>query len=257
MVHKGNVFWFRAQSHSFCQSNKNKHPAPNWSLCLWPSGECISAHGSWRNKVPRCCRVDRLSADVYSSGEEHDDDDDDSRHAGARPGHPGLWRAMEEQRWAPPSLLLAPPAPDWSPCLECNLPAICRPPQLCLIFKQTPVKSPCLISHSSWKLAKVSTPSSHQKTEGKRGQMWVLFQPSGHVLNIDFYGRLKGPVLLSTKMSKNNRPVKVLRSPRCLHNKLFQIQFVFFSLLTSAGTAALQSRCNDAKSLGGCSQMGE
>lgn len=66
--------------------------------------------------------------------------------------------------------------------------------------------------------------------------MWVLFQPSVHVLNIDFYGRLKGLVLLSTKMSKNNRPVKVLHSLRCLHNKLFQIQFVFF-FLTSAGTA--------------------
>lgn len=50
-----------------------------------------------------------------------------------------------------------------------------------------------------------------------------------HVLNIDFYGRLKGLVLLSTKMSKNNRPFKVLHSARCLHNKLFQIQFGFSS----------------------------
>lgn len=55
---------------------------------------------------------------------------------------------------------------NWRPYLECNLLTICRPPQLCLIFKQTPVKSPCLISHSSWKLAEISTSSSHQKQRG-------------------------------------------------------------------------------------------
>lgn len=68
------------------------------------------------------------------------------------------------------------------------------------------------------------------KTERKRGKCGFLFQPSAQELNIDFYGRLGGLVLLSTKMSKNNRALKVLRSVRCLHNKLFQIQFVFFCL---------------------------
>lgn len=168
----------------------------------------------------------------------------------------GLYSHSSGEPWLSPNA----PAPDWSPGLECNLPAICRPPWLCLIFKQTPVKSPCLISHSSWKLAKISTSSLHQKQRGRRANVGFLFQPSVHVLNIDFYGRLKGLVLLSTKMSKNNRPFKVLHSARCLHNKLFQIQFVFL-FLPSAGaadwTVGVHSRCNDAKSFRGCSQMEE
>lgn len=60
--------------------------------------------------------------------------------------------------------------PDRSPCLECNLPAICRPRFLCLIFKQTPVKSPCLISQGSWKLAKISTSFLHQEQDGGGGK---------------------------------------------------------------------------------------
>lgn len=76
-------------------------------------------------------------------------------------------------------------APNRSPCLECNLPAICRPPWLCLIFKQTPVRSPSLISHSSWKLAK-SLNFFAAKREWKRGKCGFLFQPPVQVLNIDF-----------------------------------------------------------------------
>lgn len=122
--------------------------------------------------------------------------------------------------------------PGWSFCLECNLPAVCRPLLLCLIFKQTPVKSPCLISHSSWKLAKklkkIIQLISSTKIEGQRSECGFLFQPSVCVLNIDFYGRLNGLVLLSTKMSRNNRLFKVLCSARCLHNKLLQIPFFSF-----------------------------
>lgn len=69
------------------------------------------------------------------------------------------------------------------------------------------------------------------KIEGKRGECGFLFQPSVRVLNIDFYGRLNGLVLLSTKMSRNNRLFKVLCSTKCLHNKLLQIPFFF--LLTN------------------------
>lgn len=97
------------------------------------------------------------------------------------------------------------------------------------------------------------------KTERKRGKCGFLFQPSAQELNIDFYGRLGGLVLLSTKMSKNNRALKVLRSVRCLHNKLFQIQFVFFCLHISwqrgldSGCSATLHWCQE---LGGCSRRG-
>lgn len=50
-----------------------------------------------------------------------------------------------------------PSASTWqhrSCCLECNLHTICRPPWLCLIFKQTPVKRPCLIPSQELEIGK-------------------------------------------------------------------------------------------------------
>lgn len=177
--------------------------------------------------------MDRLSTDVCSSGEGHDDDDDDDdSHADERFVHPFPWRTIEEQRWALPHCS----GPRLKP-LSGMQSAYHLQASSALFDIQTNTCQKSM-SHLTQllEIGKNLNFFLAPKNRWEEGQMWVLFQPSVHVLNIDFYGRLKGLVLLSTKMSKNNRPVKVLHSARCLHNKLLQIQFVFF-FLTSAGTA--------------------
>lgn len=115
----------------------------------WPDrcSVLIEKQGLWCLRQP-------LSEDYG----DYDDDDERFLHA--------------EPQWAI-GVKPLPPLPqwsalDWRPCLECNLLAICSTPSLCLIFKQTPVKSQCLISDGALRNGHILISFSH--TEKKNPQ---------------------------------------------------------------------------------------